>query len=261
MTIAPEFASLSVSSTTGGAVSLPGEGTFTYSWGEEVNLQAVPDESAFFVGWSGDTATIADPGSAQTTIGVYEDFEITANFALESIVSVPVELKKGFNLIALPRDPSIPELGQRLEQMALNLPLDRVEAWNARDYKFEHLIPYAAGNPTVFLQGQEGLVVYASNDAATTWTSIGCPAWNLKAGLNLVGSLCTPQGTTAHALLFELGGESKVSSIVRFNSLTGRFESAVYVDGEEAGLDFPIVNGQGYLIYMREDLASFRLWE
>ncbi|MCB1763276.1 MAG: choice-of-anchor J domain-containing protein, partial [Gammaproteobacteria bacterium] len=261
ITIAPKFASLSVSSGTGGAVSQPGEGTFTYSWGEAVTLQVVPDTNAFFIGWSGDAATIADPGSAQTTIGLYEDFTITANFALESPVSVPIDLKKGFNLIALPRDPSIAELGQRLEQMALDLPLDGVDAWNIQASKFEHLIPYGVENPSVFLQGQEGLAVYANDDTSTTWTSIGCPAWNLKAGINLVGSLCTPQGTTAHLLLSELGGESRVSSIVHFNTLTGRFESAAYIDSEKAGPDFPIENGQGYLIYMKEDLAGFRLWE
>ncbi len=80
----PEEYTLSVSSTTGGSVTEPGEGTFTYEEGTVVDLVAVADSGHVFVEWIGDTGTIADVNSASTTITVDGDYSITATFA-ESI--------------------------------------------------------------------------------------------------------------------------------------------------------------------------------
>ena len=71
---------LTITSTAGGSVTTPDEGTFTYDQGEEVNLVATPDDCYQFVNWTGDTATIADPNAATTTITMNGDYSITANF-------------------------------------------------------------------------------------------------------------------------------------------------------------------------------------
>jgi len=76
----PEEHELTVSSTSGGAVSQPGEGTFTYEYGTVVGLLAVADEGYAFDGWTGDIGTIADPNSADTTIEMLNDYSITASF-------------------------------------------------------------------------------------------------------------------------------------------------------------------------------------
>ncbi|GAG59642.1 unnamed protein product, partial [marine sediment metagenome] len=73
---------LSISSTVGGNVTTPGEGTFTRGCGEVVDLVAEADACYEFVEWTGDTDDIDDPGSATTTITLNGDYSITANFAL-----------------------------------------------------------------------------------------------------------------------------------------------------------------------------------
>ena len=74
---------LTISSTGGGAVTTPGEGTFTYGEGDGVNLVATSDAGYRFVSWIGDVGTIADVKAAATTITMNGDYSITAKFALQ----------------------------------------------------------------------------------------------------------------------------------------------------------------------------------
>jgi hypothetical protein len=71
---------LSISGTQGGSVTEPGEGVFTYDVGTVVDLIAVPGVDHLFVGWTGDVDTIADASAAATTITMYDDYSVTANF-------------------------------------------------------------------------------------------------------------------------------------------------------------------------------------
>ncbi|MGQ9545758.1 MAG: InlB B-repeat-containing protein [Dehalococcoidia bacterium] len=77
--ILPEY-DLTVSSTEGGSVTNPGEGTFTYDEGTVVNLVARADSGYGFVKWTGDVSTIADVNSAVTAITMNGDNSIKANF-------------------------------------------------------------------------------------------------------------------------------------------------------------------------------------
>ena len=71
---------LTISSTAGGLVSTPGEGTLTYDAGRVVNLVATPDTGCSFVNWTGDVGTIADVNAATTNITMSGNHFITANF-------------------------------------------------------------------------------------------------------------------------------------------------------------------------------------
>ena len=71
---------LTVSSTEGGKVVAPGEGTFTCYGGRGVILMAVSNTGYHFVSWTGDVCTIADVNSAATTIHMDCDYSIVANF-------------------------------------------------------------------------------------------------------------------------------------------------------------------------------------
>jgi hypothetical protein len=71
---------LTTSSTTGGSVTVPGEGTFSYEPDTVVDLVAVADGGSYFVNWTGDVGAMADPGDASTTITMNDDYSITANF-------------------------------------------------------------------------------------------------------------------------------------------------------------------------------------
>jgi hypothetical protein len=71
---------LRISSTAGGSVTTPGEGTFLCPLGADVSLVAEPDEGYQFTNWSGDVHTIADVNAASTTITMDSSYFITANF-------------------------------------------------------------------------------------------------------------------------------------------------------------------------------------
>jgi uncharacterized repeat protein (TIGR02543 family) len=71
---------LTISSTTGGEVTRPGEGSFPYYPGSVLNLVAKPEKGYRFVNWTGDVGTIANVNAAQTAITMNGDYSITANF-------------------------------------------------------------------------------------------------------------------------------------------------------------------------------------
>jgi len=73
---------LTLSSTEGGRVATPGEGTFTYWGGTVINLVAEADEGYCFVNWTGDACAcnIADINAASTSITINNDYTIIANF-------------------------------------------------------------------------------------------------------------------------------------------------------------------------------------
>jgi len=82
--------SLTISSTEGGSVTKPGEGTSIHAASTVVDLVAEPDEGYQFMKWTGDVSTIADVYAAETTITMNGSYSITANF--ESWHPEPVAL-------------------------------------------------------------------------------------------------------------------------------------------------------------------------
>jgi len=78
-TPAPQY-DLTISSTTGGLVIIPGEGTFAYEEGTVVNLVAGAEEGHQFANWTGDIDTITSPNSATTIIAMDTPKSVTANF-------------------------------------------------------------------------------------------------------------------------------------------------------------------------------------
>ena len=71
---------LTIASAPGGLVNTPGEGNFTYPLGTVVNLVAIPNPSYQFNNWTGDIGAIDNAGAATTTITIYDNYSITANF-------------------------------------------------------------------------------------------------------------------------------------------------------------------------------------
>ncbi len=79
---------LSMSSTDGGSVTTPGEGVFTYEAGAVVSLVASPASGHRFVNWTGDVDTIADVNAASTTITLEGDYNITASFVAQYVLTI-----------------------------------------------------------------------------------------------------------------------------------------------------------------------------
>lgn len=74
---------LSIASATGGNVTNPGVGNFTYSEGTVVALVATPDDGYRFAGWTGDVTTISNVKEAATGITMNGNYSIMANFELD----------------------------------------------------------------------------------------------------------------------------------------------------------------------------------
>jgi len=72
---------LTISSSEGGSVTTPGEGTLTYDTGTMVDLNATANAGYEFANWTGDVDTVADADDPVTTITINGDYSITANFA------------------------------------------------------------------------------------------------------------------------------------------------------------------------------------
>jgi hypothetical protein len=85
----PQF-DLTISSTAGGTVTAPGEGTFTYDQGTGVNLVAEAEEGYRFVNWTGDVDAIANVDAASTNITMNSDYAITASFEEEPSINWPL---------------------------------------------------------------------------------------------------------------------------------------------------------------------------
>ncbi|MFO7773997.1 MAG: GLUG motif-containing protein [Dehalococcoidia bacterium] len=71
---------LTITSSGGGSVTVPGEGAHTYLGGTVVDLVVEAEALHRFVNWSGDVDTIARVTSGRTTITMDGDYSITANF-------------------------------------------------------------------------------------------------------------------------------------------------------------------------------------
>lgn len=67
---------VSISSTAGGSVVDPGEGQFTYQYGDDLILEAKAEPNFVFIGWSGTNPCSSNP----TIISVHQDHTIRADF-------------------------------------------------------------------------------------------------------------------------------------------------------------------------------------
>jgi Leucine-rich repeat (LRR) protein len=85
--VIPEY-HLTISSTTGGSVTEPGEGTFTYNASTKVGLVAHEDVGYGFIWWTGDVKTIPDVYADSTSITMNDNYSITANFEEEEAVAL-----------------------------------------------------------------------------------------------------------------------------------------------------------------------------
>jgi len=74
-------------------------------------------------------------------------------------------------------------------------------------------------------------------------------AVTLDQGINLFAyPVEVPATMTSYQLIHELGSPNEVIKIQRYN---GSWESTTYFMGQPSGVDFPIENGEGLVVYMR----------
>jgi hypothetical protein len=74
---------LTISSTRGGSVTKPGEGTFIYKHNTIVEIEATVDRDYYFLEWTGTAVRagkVADPGKARTTVLMDGNYSLMASF-------------------------------------------------------------------------------------------------------------------------------------------------------------------------------------
>ncbi|MCX5645445.1 MAG: VWA domain-containing protein [Phycisphaerae bacterium] len=84
----PNLYLLEISSTEGGSVVEPGEGTFPYLCNPRVPIEAQPDICYEFTGWTGTAVTnnrVEGPNDPKTTVIVDANYTLIANFAFENL--------------------------------------------------------------------------------------------------------------------------------------------------------------------------------
>jgi alpha-tubulin suppressor-like RCC1 family protein len=106
--IPPVRYNLSTSSTAGGLITAPAEGTATYDEGTVVDLVAETEEGYGFVAWTGDVSTIEDIDAAQTTITMNDSYSIVANFER---IPVPMVAGGAWNTLGLRSDGTVVAVG------------------------------------------------------------------------------------------------------------------------------------------------------
>jgi uncharacterized repeat protein (TIGR02543 family) len=83
----PTTYTLTITSTAGGNVTTPAEGTYNYTAGAVVNLTATADGGYRFVNWTAPAGTFVSATAAQTTFTMpTQNVTVTAHFALGTLI-------------------------------------------------------------------------------------------------------------------------------------------------------------------------------
>jgi len=103
---------LTVSSTGGGSVTTPGEGTFTYDSGEVVTLIAAPSAGYRFANWTGDVKSIRDASAASTEITMLGNYDVAASFEKHTPGDyTPMVAAGAFHTVGLKSDGTVVAVG------------------------------------------------------------------------------------------------------------------------------------------------------
>ncbi len=143
---------LTISSTSGGSVITPGEGTFNYDDGEKITLEAEAEPGYHFTKWSGGLWSTENPGS----ITMDCDYHITANFEVTSTPTIATYVDDDAPNDPGPNDPSISDPNENgssehpfdMIQKGIDAALDG-ETVIVRDGTYREAIEFAGRNITV----------------------------------------------------------------------------------------------------------------
>jgi hypothetical protein len=197
--------------------------------------------------------------------GYSNSFEVSAGTGPRA---ANVYLKKGFNLFSYPvQIPANYSAYDLLPALGTNTEVEKVQRFNRSAAQYETAL-YVSGTPSGSdfpIQSGEGYIVYMLQPKALSFAgSIVCPAYDLQAGLNMIGVPCYPSMFNSSSLLSYIGNSFDTSAVQRFNNETGQFQSTGYITGmlagggvsasggNTAGALFTLRSGEGYMVYMRQ---------
>ncbi len=181
-------------------------------------------------------------------------------------VSIDIMLHTGFNIFGYPV--SAPTTSyDLLTGLGDETEIEKILVYDmaSGSYRTTYYDASAPGGDNVVIGHGDGIIIYSKVDKSVSFNPavlphnsyVECVAVDLNAGLNVITFPCVPAGLTAFQLLQAIGDDTMVSSIQRYDEGDGRFETAVYHNGQPAGVDFPVMAGKGYLIYMKQERPGF----
>lgn len=182
-------------------------------------------------------------------------------------VNIDITLHNGFNIFGYPV--SAPATSyELLTMLGDDTEIDRILVYDraSGSYRTTYYSASAPAGDNAAIGHGDGIIIYSLvgksvsfNPAVRPHNSyVDCVAVDLNAGLNVMTFPCVPAGLTAFQLLQAIGDDTLVSSIQRYDDGDGRFETVIYHNGQPAGVDFPVMAGEGYLIYMKQYRSGFR---
>jgi internalin A len=213
---------LTISSTEAGSVTAPGEGSFTFEQGEVVELVAEAEEGYRFINWTGDVGTVADVNAASATITMQGDYEITANFEEDKVVTFPdLDLESAIRqTIAIPERP------------IYALDMERLTALDAEERGISDLtgLEYATNLRSLRLANNQ---ISDISPLASLTKLTNLRLWN-----NQINNISLPANLTNLRGL-DLGDNriSDISPVVNFTSLT-----TLGLYSNQIGDIFPLAN-------------------
>jgi hypothetical protein len=175
----------------------------------------------------------------------------------DTIAPVSIDLFPGFNLIHIPMDiGGISSAFAILPMLGDGSHIERVLRLNKTSGRYEEA---RYGNGGILsgdnfpIRNGEGLIIYSKVRKTVSFTGFStCPSLYPLVGVNLVGIPCPTEDLTAFQLIQTIGGDTMVNSIQRYSSEKGAFETTGFDQtGQLVGVDFPIVPGEGYFVYMK----------
>lgn len=210
-----------------------------------------------------DGVTVLDPVVDSDVDGFNNQAEVESGSHPLDQYSYPgethVALDEGFNFISIPEDiRTKSDLRDWLPVIGNSSEIDKVMMFDSNAGGFVSLVPEDESNPAAPILGGEGIIIHANQKVEVTFSTIFCPQFDLKQGINVIGIACPTVSSTAFQLLDGLGVENAVS-IQRFSKEKGAFESAGFdANNQPSGINFPIVPGEGYFVYMKTDMNNVR---
>jgi len=185
---------------------------------------------------------------------IYFDIALTPQEATEDIAMV---LNPGLNLVSYPVE-TTPDYTafHFLESMG------QAYAYKMQIFECSFLTStftelfYTPVGDNFVIKNASGILIYMHSNKSILLSGIKkCSSVNLSPGLNIVGIDCPPINLTSFELLYQLGGCKDVSIIKKFD---GRWIPTTCLEEDIVGTDFPILHGEGYLIYMKSPKENFR---
>ncbi|MBS3817012.1 MAG: S8 family serine peptidase [Candidatus Thermoplasmatota archaeon] len=249
---------LTIDSTAGGNVTVPGEGTFNYTSSEVVNLEAVPDSNYSFIEWTGDNSTIDNTSANSTSITMEGNYLITAEFSKDFTTFI-IDLysggeAEGWNFVSFPLISSNTSLVEIIENSDDNISgnYDKVMYYDAKSDEWGTYVPGRADHYNNIETWNHSMGIWIQMNQDDTLTIVGDEpnntTVNLQPGWNMLGM---PINSTDNGS--NLNIPTEVSKVGYFNASYG---NNLNYTADVANFQFE--PGEGYWIY--NDAQSKVTW-